>query len=154
MRTILFVCTGNTCRSPMAEGIARDLVDTGKLEGFDPSQLLFASAGVAAAEGIPPSPETRQILQDRGIENTSRSIQLTPEMVIGADVVLTMTRSHLEAIRTHFNLSEEQVGRIHLLDPDRDVIDPIGRGPDAYQEAADIFDKLIPSRLKELLSCD
>ena len=54
MRTILFVCTGNTCRSPMAEGIARDLVASGRIEGLDREQVLIASAGVAAAVAAVP----------------------------------------------------------------------------------------------------
>ena len=152
MRTILFVCTGNTCRSPMAEGIARDLVASGRIEGLDREQVLIASAGVAAAEGMPPSPETMDILRARGIEDSSRSIQLTPEMVSEADVVLAMTRSHLQAIKSRFALTEEQSRHLHLLDPDRDVIDPIGQGPAAYQQAAAIFDEVIPVRLKELLA--
>lgn len=152
MRTVLFVCTGNTCRSPMAEGIARDLVDSGVLEGLNAGQVLFASAGVAAAEGVPPSPETQDILRERGIESSSRSIQLTSEMVSRADVVLAMTRSHQESICRHFDLSEEQASRVHMLDPQQDVIDPIGQGPQAYQMAAELFDKMIPQRLKELLS--
>lgn len=152
MRTILFVCTGNTCRSPMAEGIARSLVESGRIEGLDQEQLLIASAGVAAAEGMPPSPETMDILRARGIEGSSRSIQLTPEMVSQADVVLAMTRSHLHAIKSQFDLTEDEARHLHLLDPDRDVIDPIGQGPAAYQQAAEIFDKVIPARLKELLA--
>ena len=152
MRTILFVCTGNTCRSPLAEGIARALVQSGRLEGLGSEQLLFASAGVVAAEGMPPSPETQDILRARGIENSSRSIQLTPEMVSRADVVLAMTRSHLQSIKSQFNLSAEESQCLHLMDPEQDVIDPIGQGPAAYQQAAEIFDKVIPVRLKELLT--
>ncbi|MEC8818810.1 MAG: glycine hydroxymethyltransferase, partial [Planctomycetota bacterium] len=81
MRTILFVCTGNTCRSPLAEGIARDLVDSGRVEGLESSQVLFASAGISAAEGMSPSAETVDALRERGIEIGSRSIQLTGDMV-------------------------------------------------------------------------
>ena len=136
----------------MAEGIARSLLASGTIEGLDREELLIASAGVAAAEGMPPSPETMDILRARGIEEFSRSIQLTPEMVSQADLVLTMTQSHLQAIKAQFRLSEEDAECLHLLDPDRDVIDPIGQGPAAYEQAAEIFDKVIPVRLKELLA--
>ena len=152
MRTILFVCTGNTCRSPLAEGIARDLVAAGRVEGLKPSETLFASAGISAAEGMPPSSETADILSHRGIENGSRSIQLTREMVREADLVLVMTAAHLEAVQRRFDLSSDDLSRVHLLDPGRDVDDPIGMGPDVYRRTAELFEHAIPLRLKELLT--
>ena len=114
MRTVLFICTGNTCRSPMAEGIARHLLESGAVEGVG-SGLFVASAGVFASDGIPISPESADALARRGIEADIRSTRLTPEMVRKADLVLGMTASHVEAAR--MMAGEDSGTPIERVDP-------------------------------------
>ena len=150
MRTILFVCTGNTCRSPLAEGIARNLVDSGRVEGLEPAEVLFASAGISAAEGMPPSAETVDVLRERGVEIGSRSIRLTEDMVREADLVLVMTSGHLESIRRCFDLAPDELDKVRLVDPKGDVDDPIGMGSDVYRRTADALERVIPAHLREL----
>lgn len=96
MRTtfnILFVCTGNTCRSPMAETIARDEIAR---RGW--AHVRAASAGIAAHEGAPPSHEAVSVLSGEGLDLSAHaSRQLTRDLVEWADVILGMSPSHLEA---------------------------------------------------------
>lgn len=147
MMTILFVCSGNTCRSPMAEAVARDWLATHRPELA--SEVFVASAGVLAMDGMPTTPETLEALRRAGIDFEGRSTLLNPDMVDGAAVIFCMTAAHRDAVTAM--LGDASTTRIELLDPAGDVTDPIGAGQSVYNELLDHFRKLIPERLDEVL---
>ena len=149
MRTILFVCTGNTCRSPMAEAIARNQLSKGPC-GLD--DLFVASAGVATVEGIPPSVEAMVVLESTGIELDGFSTPLSAEMVEKAEVVFCMTASHVETTRSLVEKSHHE--KIVQLDPSGDVEDPIGRDEAAYHALMQRLEGLIAARLEDLVHED
>lgn len=130
----LFVCTGNTCRSPMAEGMFRKmLADKLQCDQEDLAEqgYLVLSAGIAAAEGNPAASEAIQLLETEGIDISSHtSRQLTESLLDQADVVMTLTRGHRNAILTSRPDLEESV---RLLSPSgQDISDPIGGGMSEY----------------------
>ncbi len=84
---VLFVCTGNTCRSPIAEGLARQFLGHFRLQG----QVEVASAGLFTTPGRPASPEAIAVLAEKGIDlSAHRTAGLTPKQVRQADLILTM----------------------------------------------------------------
>jgi protein-tyrosine-phosphatase len=113
---ILFVCTGNTCRSPFAEAVARR-------EGVDGE-----SAGLAAYPGDEPPPDALAVATELGLDLSShRARPLTPELLDGAEIVVGMTAAHvgeLEKRGAH--------GKARMLGA-ADVPDPIDRGREAYR---------------------
>lgn len=131
----LFVCTGNTCRSPMAEGLFRKLVAQ-KLscseEDLSDRGVLVLSAGISAGDGAPAAPEAVELLLDHGVDISDHSSQqLTEDLLERADYVFTMTRSHREMV---INSRPDLAERIAMLSPEgRDVADPIGGGLQEYE---------------------
>ncbi|WP_221567309.1 low molecular weight protein arginine phosphatase [Alkalihalobacillus sp. TS-13] len=106
---ILFVCTGNTCRSPMAEALLRHY-SKGKIE--------VQSAGIYAAYGSPASLQSIEVLKDEGILYNHKSQPLTEDLVEWADLILTMTTQHKQAIISQFpsKLKNVHTIREHVSD--------------------------------------
>ncbi len=156
-RVILMVCTGNTCRSPMARAIAEHALTTLSAQaqeaGMVPVPTRVISAGVAASDGSPMTPEAREALLEMGIDaGPHRSRALTRDMLRGADVVFAMTSQHLTALR-----SGDPAGARHatLLDPaGKDVEDPIGGPLEDYRVVARMLRGMIERRLTEILTSD
>ncbi|MEY3027342.1 MAG: hypothetical protein RL136_1692 [Planctomycetota bacterium] len=150
MRTVLFVCTGNTCRSPMAEGIAQKLADDGRLP-VAVGSVFFASAGVSAFDGASTSHETVEVLRRLNAPVPEHSKRLTAEMIRKADLVLGMTSGHVARARALVANDPSAQAKVQPIDPDGDVADPIGLGQRAYDELGAYLTELIPQRIAGML---
>jgi protein-tyrosine phosphatase len=139
---VLFVCTGNTCRSPMAECLLKQRLAK-RLQCL-PSELedrdvLVHSAGIQAMVGGRATPEAVQVMNDWGLDLSQHESQpLVDRLARFADVILTMTRSHLDAIVSQW---PSVASRAFVLSSDgSDLPDPIGGPIEHYRRCADHID--------------
>src|SRR5580658_9325012 len=136
MKTVLFVCTGNICRSPMAEGLFRYAT-----RGRTDCRVL--SAGVGAMEGQPPSSHAVRALNELGIDiSQQRSRMLTSELVDEADYIFGMTHSHVDQVNLLFPQAAEKTFLLREFDEtldefEKDISDPIGGSYETYAYCRD-----------------
>jgi glycine hydroxymethyltransferase len=145
LKNILFVCTGNVCRSPMAEGLFRHMV-------ANRPDIRVRSAGVSTFPGQAPSPHAIEVLAGLRIDISKlRSLPLSDELVREASCIIAMTRSHMESIHYVFPEAAEKTFLLREFEdyaPSLDVSDPIGLGREAYEETRDIIRRALPGVLK------
>jgi glycine hydroxymethyltransferase len=149
MKTVLFVCTGNVCRSPMAEGLFRHAA-----KGSSSYRVL--SAGLGAMEGQPPSAYAVQVVKELGIDiSNQRSRMLTPELVQEADYIFGMTHSHIDTVMMLYPQAAEKTFLLREFDEtldqfEKDISDPIGGSLQTYLNCRDQIEQGIVSILRYL----
>lgn len=145
---VLFVCSGNSCRSPMAEGLLRL-----KLPSRLQDEVVVESAGTLGIEGMPAARHSVEIVQERGGNiSQHRSQGVTAELVEDADLILAMALEHVDYLHENFPQYRENVFLLKRFarnnneaasqdDPDDDeIFDPIGSDKETYRVCAQIID--------------
>ena len=148
---IVFVCSGNTCRSPMAAGLAaKFLADRLHIPIADLPRhhVILRSAGLHAGHGMPAAAAAVKVVGAMGVDiHKHRSAPITDDLLHRADMIYTMTQAQREELISRSGSSPEN---IMMLDPDGDIADPIGSGEPVYRRVAQRLEKLIRNRFAEL----
>jgi len=147
MKTILFICTGNVCRSPMAEALfRRETHGRGKFRVF--------SAGLGAVDGQPPTAHSITAMRELGIDiSAQRSRALTVGLVREADYIFGMTHNHVDTIALLYPEAVEKTFLLHEFDEtlqpfEKDISDPIGGSYEVYVSCRKQIEQGIASLLK------
>lgn len=149
---ILFVCTGNTCRSPLAEILARKWLakyfqcDLDAVERFG---YKISSVGVMASSDVPASAEAVEVARENGLDlSNHRSRSVDVALIRSSDWIFALGRNHRDRI---VGLCPDAAERCRLLDESGDVPDPIGADLDTYRRVAERIGRAVEIRLKEIV---
>ncbi len=161
--TVLFVCTGNTCRSAMAEGMFKKILEE---RTKDYSKFNIISAGISALPGISPTFEAISVMFEQGIDISQHYAQeLQEELIKKADLILVMTNEHKEYIHKEFPFAQNKTFLLKKFTLNNksennqnnkrnyEIIDPIGRKIEFYRivarELKNNLEKILDKILEE-----
>ena len=147
----LVVCTGNTCRSPMGEGLLEKRLaeELGcSIDSLDKKGIAVMSAGIAAMPGAPAAAQAIEVMNQMGVDIADHSSQpITGRLAQFADIILTMTNGHRQALISHWPTLETRTKTVRR--DGADVSDPIGCSIDVYQSTAQQIDEQLAEWVKE-----
>ncbi len=148
----LFVCTGNTCRSPMAEGIFRKYLAEKLLcqvDHLDRMGYKAASAGVMDITGAPASEEAVAACEARGVDiRGHKSTALSAQLIADSDFIFAMEQIHCERVRS---LTPQAGEKCVLLAKNQEIADPIGQSQEVFNHCAELIDRAVKKRIGELV---